>query len=213
MDTETDVSAHTREIGLTVVVEAGDAAHQRLEAVLGAVDAQSVLIRPAPGRQLDPATAKPLIAIAQKHGAAALVANDSRLARTLRADGVHLDWSQTCAEAYAAARDILGQGAIVGCDAGRSRHDAMELAEAGADYVGFSRRDDAEGRLAHVDWWSEIFEVPVVAFDVGDEADAAELGAAGADFIGVGIAGGEAPQAAARRISACLDAARRSSHS
>lgn len=200
--------ADAREIGLVVVVEAGDAAQQRLEAVLGAVSAQTVLIRPSPGRQLDPGAVKALISIAQKRGAAALVANDASLARTLRADGVHLDWSPSCAEDYAAARDVVGNGAIVGCDAGRSRHDAMELAELGADYVAFSRRDDAPGQLELAEWWGEIFEVPVVTFDIGDEENAGDLGAAGADFIGVGIAAGETPQANAQRIAACLEAAR-----
>ena len=37
----------------------------------------------------------------------------------------------------ASARSILGPGGIVGVDPGISRHDAMTLAEAGADYIAF----------------------------------------------------------------------------
>lgn len=207
------MSEGAHDIGLVVAMEADDAAPQRLEAVLGAVAAQSVIIRPTPGRQLEPGPVKPLIAIAQKRGAAALLANDARLARTLRADGVHLDWSETIEDAYSAARDILGKGAIVGCDAGRSRHDAMELAESGADYIAFAHRDDAAGQLELVEWWSEIFEVPVVALGAVGEDGAAALGAAGADFIGVSVAAGESAHACAERIAACLDAARGRSRS
>jgi hypothetical protein len=40
--------------------------------------------------------------------------------------------------AYDAARKVLGASAIVGADCGASRHFAMEMAEAGADYVGLA---------------------------------------------------------------------------
>jgi thiamine-phosphate pyrophosphorylase len=91
---------------------------------------------------------------------------------------------------YGEARDILGGRFIVGADAGRSRHDAMTLGEAGADYVGFGipahvedRESARSRRLELVGWWSEIFEVPCVAFDVETAEEAARLAAAGADFV------------------------------
>ena len=75
---------------LYVVIEAGDAAPERLAAALAAADLASVLIVPPAGRALDAAAARPLIELAQRRGAAALVAADARLARSLGADGVHL---------------------------------------------------------------------------------------------------------------------------
>ena len=62
---------------------------------------------------------------------------------------------------------------------GASRHDAMELGEAGADYVAFGIPPDVEDRAVAVErrldliaWWSEVFELPCVAFDVADAEEA-----------------------------------------
>ncbi len=44
---------------------------------------------------LEAGSAKPLIDMAQKADAAALLVGDAELARTLRADGVHLDAGRT----------------------------------------------------------------------------------------------------------------------
>lgn len=159
-------------------------------AVLDAVDVASVVIEPPAGRALTPALARPIVEAAQARGAAALVMNDARLARTLGADGVHLAVSQSLLAAYAEAREILGTRALVGADAGRSRHDAMAAGEAGADYIAFGVPDFvAERELAVkrqedlVRWWAEIFEVPVVAFDVTTAEWAGAMASAGADFV------------------------------
>ncbi|MBO0766500.1 MAG: thiamine phosphate synthase, partial [Hyphomicrobiaceae bacterium] len=94
--------------------------------------------------------------------------------------------------AYRAARETLGKGGVVGVDAGISRHAAMVLAEAGADYVGFGApahlndREKARGRREDlVSWWAPIFEVPCVAFDVETSEEAQQLAGAGADFVAV----------------------------
>jgi thiamine-phosphate pyrophosphorylase len=141
----------------------------------------------------DAAQARPLIALCQERDVAALVWQDASLARTLKADGVHLPWSRTLAQDYGAAREILDSRAVVGVDAGRSRHDAMTLGEAGASYVGFGApaalkdlESARERRAGLVAWWSEIFEIPCVAFDVED-ADAA-VALAEADFLSVHVA-------------------------
>ena len=68
---------------LYVVVEAGDAAPERLSAALGAAPIASVLIVPATGGALDAGSAQPLVEMAQKANAAALLADDA-------AAGAHL---------------------------------------------------------------------------------------------------------------------------
>ena len=85
---------------------------------------------------------------------------------------------------------MLGTRYIVGVDVGRTRHDAMNLAEEGADYIGFGippHVDDREAAAARrrelIAWWGEIFQVPCVAFDVESADEAQVLAAAGADFV------------------------------
>lgn len=180
---------------LAVTADAGPAAGERLSAALGVGDIASVLIAGGPSRPLVAATARPLVELAQRAGAAALLVDDARLARTIKADGVHLSAGSTPLADYREAREILGGGAIVGIDAGSSHHDAMELAEAGADYIAFGvaagdPRTALEHRLGLVAWWAEIFQPPCVALDVASLDEAAALVRAGADFIVVTIAEG-----------------------
>ena len=198
---------------LYAVVEAGEAALDRLMAALSAVEISSVLIAAPPGVTLDAGLAQPLVVAAQRQGIASLIADDARLARTLRADGVHLGATRDPAAAYEEARSILGRGGIVGVDAGISRHDAMTLAEAGAEYIAFGApahlkdRDRArERRDELIAWWAEIFQAPCVALDVETPEEADALARARADFVGIRLRAGATP-AATRDLVAAIAAA------
>jgi thiamine-phosphate pyrophosphorylase len=127
----------------------------------------------------------PLVDLVQGRGLACLVANDVRLASRLGADGVHLEADPTL---YAEARASLGPEASIGAGCGLSRDDAMRLAEMGADYVAFGAEDGSDidainQRAELIAWWSEIFVVPCVAWNVGNAAEAARCAARGADFV------------------------------
>jgi thiamine-phosphate pyrophosphorylase len=146
-----------------------------------------------------------LITLAQQRGIAAPLLGDAARACDLGADGVHIPWSDEVVKEFKTARG--NASLIVGADAGRTRHDAMEIGEGGADYVAFGipahvgDRARAMGRqLDLVSWWSELFEVPCVALDVSDADYAHRLAVAGADFIGVTAKGDENPSDAAQRI-------------
>jgi thiamine-phosphate pyrophosphorylase len=172
------------------VVAAADADPQALALVLDAADVATLLITAGTAGPLTAASARALLELAQDRGIAALIDGDAQLARTLRADGVHVPWSKDVGASYAEAREVLGTRYIVGVDVGRSRHDAMTLAEAGADYIAFGipphvedRDASAARRLELVAWWSEIFEIPCVAFDVDSADHATALAGAGADFV------------------------------
>jgi thiamine-phosphate pyrophosphorylase len=57
----------------------------------------------------------------------------------------------------------------------------MEMAEAGADYVGLA--NGGEGGLELIAWWGELFEVPCVALDPVEPDEAGALARLGADFV------------------------------
>jgi thiamine-phosphate pyrophosphorylase len=184
----------------------GPAARDRLAAVVAAIDVASVFIEPT-----DPTSTAPLVEVAQKAGAAALIVGDARLARTLRADGVHLPLGPTIEDDFAAAKDILGERYIVGAEAGTSRHLAMVLAEAGAEYVAFRVSGDgtaAEDGLDMVDWWAEVFTTPCVAYDAIDLDMAAALAGRGADFVCIRLTEGQSPADAADKARAFAQALR-----
>ncbi len=121
-------------------------------------------------------------------------------------DGVHLpDGART----VRAARKALGADAIVGVYARASRHDGMNAAEAGADYVAFGPAgptrlgDGAQAPEELFRWWSEMIEVPVVAEGALDRATVAML-APVTDFLAIGeeIWRSEDPLGALRDLTA-----------
>jgi len=205
-----------QEARLYVVVAAG-IAPAAVETLLASAPIAALLIAPDDG-PLAAGCVKPLVDLAQARGIAVLIEADAALARTLRADGVHVPWSKDIVAGYQEAREILGGRFIVGADAGRLRDDAMTLGEAGADYVGFGipahveDRETARARqLELVAWWAEIFELPCVAFDADTVEDGARLARYGADFVALkapptGDSGGWA-KAAAHALAAEEDVA------
>lgn len=182
-----------------LVVEVGPTAEARLQAALAASSVISaVLIRSGAGA-LDASAARPLVELAQKSNVAALIDGDAALARALRADGVHVPWSPGLRAAYDEAREVLGARFMVGVgiaiDAELARHDAMEMAEAGADYIGFEASvvHDADAQFEFASWWAEIFQVPCVVFGVDGHDAAREFARMGVDFVGLELPLGTSP--------------------
>jgi thiamine-phosphate pyrophosphorylase len=104
------------------------------------------------------------------------------------ADGVHLTGGP---EAVAEARSSLKGERIIGAGGLHARHDAMDIGEAGVDYVMFGdpRPDGSLPPLAAVieraGWWAEIFETPCVAY-APDAESVPALVETGAEFIALG---------------------------
>jgi thiamine-phosphate pyrophosphorylase len=104
------------------------------------------------------------------------------------ADGVHLTGGP---EAIAEARSSLKGERIIGAGGLRARHDAMDIGEAGVDYVMFGepRPDGSVPPLPAVieraGWWAEIFETPCVAYAPDPESVPA-LVETGAEFVALG---------------------------
>lgn len=121
--------------------------------------------------------AKSLLPLAQSQGVAVLL-DEVDLAMKLQADGVHL-FDPTL---YGNARRVLGSNGIVGVSCPLERHTAMEVAEAGADYIQFDAGTGPEN-LELVAWWTEIMTVPSVVAGSFDSNRAKAFILAGADFL------------------------------
>jgi thiamine-phosphate pyrophosphorylase len=141
-----------------------------------------------------------------KDGAILLLNGHANLVAKSAADGVQL----LGAEMVSAARNALKQERTIGAGRLESRHDAMLAAEGGADFVTFGE-PDANGKrpslpalIERVEWWSELFVIPCVAYAANlDEIE--PLVEAGADFIALGEeAVWNAPQGAARALVAAM---------
>lgn len=154
-----------------------------------------------------------LVDLVQGRGLACLIENDAGLAERLGADGAHIEADPA---AYTEARKRLGESASIGAGCGLRRHDAMQLAEMGADYVAFgpeagSDIDAIDQCTELIAWWAGIFVVPCVAWDVDGAAEAARLAALGADFVAPPITiwrDAEAPRLIAEIDSAIRQARR-----
>lgn len=157
-----------------LVTPSGLAAGAALARINGGLEASSLLISDGPDQA---ALARALTTPAQAKGIAVLIEYDVELAKAVGADGVMTGGSL---KAWQAAKAALGPDAIAGARCA-SKHQAMELAEAGADFVAFT---DA----GLIDWWGEIFQVPCVSLIPGFDAPQA-------DFIQPGDAVWAAPDA------------------
>jgi thiamine-phosphate pyrophosphorylase len=194
---------------LYLTIESHGQAIAQLAACLDQTDVAAVLVRPVAGQSLEATIARSLVELAHSKDVAILIADDARAARTIRADGVHLSAGPNLPSRFQEAREIVGARAMIGVDPGASRHDAMECAEAGADYIAFGNittTEDDFDRDALLDWWSEIFQVPCVALDVKDADDASALAKLGVDFLAFAIASSVRPSDAAAQLQTYVDA-------
>ncbi|ULB11317.1 thiamine phosphate synthase [Cereibacter azotoformans] len=126
--------------------------------------------------------------VAHARDVAIVIENHVLMVERLGLDGVHLTDG---ARLVRKLRKDLGPDAIVGAFCGRSRHEGINAAEAGTDYVSFGPVGATalgDGSLAETDlfaWWSEMIEVPVVAEGALTREKVAEL-APVTDFYAVG---------------------------
>jgi thiamine-phosphate pyrophosphorylase len=103
--------------------------------------------------------------IAHARDVAIVIENHVKLVEPHGLDGVHLTDG---ARQVRALRKDLGADAIIGAYCGTSRHDGMNAAEAGADYVAFGPAGDTPlGRgetleFDLIEWWSQVIEVPCI---------------------------------------------------
>ena len=130
--------------------------------------------------------AETLVPIIQEGGAAALIYGDTQAAGRSKADGVHIDGSlddvKLAVESFQPAR-------IVGAGGTKLKHEDMEWAETGIDYLFLGKLDLVEKEdphpktLAKASWWAELFETPCVALGGNMIASANAAAETGAEFV------------------------------
>lgn len=142
----------------------------------------------------------PAVALCQAAGVAAFLTAPSAAG----ADGIHAvgDFATRCATVRSG--DVpVGAAAV-------TRHEAMELGEAGAAYIWFGTPDVPESGCRDLAaWWTPLFEIPAVASGAATIEDLAALVATGAEFVAIGpalLATAERAAAAAAHAQSLIDA-------
>ena len=186
-----------------------DSFPDQMAAVLDAVDVACLRLSLASRDEDDVArAADTLRALAHARDIPLVIERHVKLVTRLGLDGVHLTDG---ARSIRTVRKDLGADAIIGAACGTTRHEGINAAEAGADYISFGPVGETslgDGSRAEADlfqWWSEMIEVPVVAEGALSPALVAQL-APVTDFFAFGdeVWSAEDPAAALRALAAAM---------
>lgn len=133
--------------------------------------------------------AEALLPLARAHDVAFLINDRPDLALQCGADGVHVGQSDASCKK---ARALLGDKATVGVTCHNSKHLALEVGEAGADYVAFgaffptaTKEAPTKAEVSLLEWWSYATTLPCVAIGGITPENCGPLVRAGADFLAV----------------------------
>jgi thiamine-phosphate pyrophosphorylase len=132
---------------------------------------------------------KALMPVCHKHDVAFILNDRPDLASSFNCDGVHIGPEDM---PFDEARSLVGADKTVGVTCKDSRHEAMDAAEAGADYVAFgaffpttTKENTTRVTPEIVEIWSETTNVPCVAIGGITVENCEPIVQAGADFIAV----------------------------
>lgn len=202
---------HPRLYLITPPIADSEAFAPKLEAAFKGGRIDSVLLRVASSDEREvKRIVQKLAPIAQKQGAAVLIepTADLRLAARAGADGLHIRYSEAALDE---ALEAQKPDRVVGAQGLKTRDDAMNAGEAGADYLMFGEPypdgvlPDFGGVLERVEWWTETFLTPCVAY-APNLAAVAPLAEARAEFIALEDAVWSAPEGPEAAVNAALEA-------
>ncbi len=132
-----------------------------------------------------------VVPVIQEAGAAALVADNSRVAGRAKADGLHVTGGVTdLAEAIEKHTPKM----IVGGGNAKDRHHALEIGEAQPDYIFFGKLDGDikpephSKNLALGEWWSSMIEIPAIVMGGSDPGSVVAVAETGVEFVALGKA-------------------------
>lgn len=130
--------------------------------------------------------AAPLISVIQGEGAAALIAEDSRIAGRIKADGIHMTGS---IQELSATIKRLNAQMIIGFGEVKDRHSAMEAGEEAPDYLMFGKLGADKTESAHPRnlalgaWWAGMMEIPAIVQAGATLESVEEAAKTGAEFV------------------------------
>ncbi|WP_425417198.1 thiamine phosphate synthase [Oricola indica] len=180
----------TERCGLVLVAppdQSGVSFADRLTAALEGGEVASVIF---PAYDLDEAAYQAhlevCIPVAQAHGAAAIVVNDTRAFGRTGADGLHVD---TGIRDVAETVERLNGSHIVGSGGAETRHKALEMGEARPDYLFFGRFGQDTHPSPHrknvdlAEWWASMVEIPCILMGGASLDTLGEAAATGTEFV------------------------------
>lgn len=184
----------------------------RLRAALSGGDVASLILPTAGnGEAAFQAFAERIVPMVQEAGVAAIIAEDTRIAGRVGADGIHLEAGKA---ALLDAVERYQDRIIVGAGGAKTRDEALELGEARPDYMFFGRfgydtRPEPHRRnLSLGEWWAEMIQIPCIVLGGSDAGSVEAVGQTGAEFVALSSAvfgEGVDPREAVERANAVLD--------
>ncbi len=175
-----------------IVSTLGDNALPCLSAAISGGDVASLILAPGTLDEDPFETAiRPLVSPAQEQGIAVMIAGYSRVAGRLQADGLQLGQNP---EAIAEAVEKFAPKIMVGAANVKTRHTALVIGEAGADYLMFGKPGGdthAEANpksLALGEWWASMVEIPGIVMGGSDVDSVIAVAKTGCDFVALGSA-------------------------
>ena len=168
----------------------------RLQKLINAGDIASVIFSPnTVTKPLDENTfqslIEPLVKVVQDENIAAIVADYSRVAGRVGADGLQvgqdLDVLREAIEKFTPAM-------MVGAANVKSRHNALIIGESQPDYVMFGKPGGDIKPQAHPknialgEWFASLVEIPSIVLGGNDPQSAIEVARSGVEFVALGAA-------------------------
>ncbi|NRB29099.1 MAG: thiamine phosphate synthase [Rhizobiaceae bacterium] len=165
---------------------------QALREILSSGDVASVIFSP---NQLEEEAfqeaVEALVTTTQDCGVAAVIADQSRIAGRVGADGLQLGQDPAALEA---AIDKFSPRLMVGAANVKTRHNALTLGELHPDYLMFGkpggdiRPEPHPKNLDLGQWWSQMVEIPCIVMGGSDPQSALAVAETGAEFVALGNA-------------------------
>jgi thiamine-phosphate pyrophosphorylase len=129
--------------------------------------------------------------VIQSSGAAALVADSTKVAARAKADGVHMSGSITVLKD---AVEKLTPRLIVGAGTNGTRDDALDKGELRPDYMFFGKLDGDTHPQAHPkniemgEWWAAVIELPCIVMGGYDVESVSVIAELGVEFVALSAA-------------------------